>query len=300
MAYVMTASKFAEIAKDIATKYKTLYVMGCFGAPMTSSNKKRYTTNCAYNKKPERTAMINAASADTFGFDCVCLIKGILWGWSGNKNAVYGGAKYGSNGVPDVDADQIMNYCTDVSTDFSNLKVGEILHLSGHVGIYLGDGLAAECSPKWNNDVQITAVANIGKKSGYNARTWKNHGKLKFIDYATSSAPVQQPVAQPETPSVDPLASFTDEQLANKVIRGDFGNGEARKKALGSRYDAVQKIVDQMVNPQLQPVYYTVVKGDTLWAIAKRNATTVQDILKLNPNIKNANMINIGQKIRIK
>lgn len=48
--------------------------------------------------------MINAASADTFGFDCVCLIKGVLWGWHGDKNAVYGGATYTSNGVPDIGA----------------------------------------------------------------------------------------------------------------------------------------------------------------------------------------------------
>ena len=38
--------------------------------------------------------MINSASSDTFGFDCVCLIKGILWGWNGNLNHVYGGATF--------------------------------------------------------------------------------------------------------------------------------------------------------------------------------------------------------------
>ena len=40
-------------------------VMGCFGAPMNAANKKRYTSNYAYNKKAERTALINAATADT-------------------------------------------------------------------------------------------------------------------------------------------------------------------------------------------------------------------------------------------
>ena len=60
---------------------------------MTAANKKRYTTNHSYNKAAARVKMINAASEDTFGFDCVCLIKGILWGWDGDKNATYGGAK---------------------------------------------------------------------------------------------------------------------------------------------------------------------------------------------------------------
>ena len=84
---------------------KTLYVNGCFGAPMTAANKKRYTTNTSYNKQPERTKKINAATDHTFGFDCVCLIKGILWGWKGELKSYYGGAKYTANGVPDIGAD---------------------------------------------------------------------------------------------------------------------------------------------------------------------------------------------------
>lgn len=77
---MMTNIESVNKLKNIAKNYKTLYVMGCFGAPMTAYNKKRYTQNNEYNRRPERTAMINAASADTFGFDCGCLIKGVLWG----------------------------------------------------------------------------------------------------------------------------------------------------------------------------------------------------------------------------
>lgn len=40
------------------------------------------------------------------------------------------------------------------------------------------------------------------------------------------------------TPSVDIL------DLVRKTIRGDFGNGEARRKALGSNYDEVQRQVN--------------------------------------------------------
>ncbi len=190
---IKTGKELAEAVKKIATSYKTLYVMGCFGAPLNAANKKRYCTNHSYNKQPARTAMINAASADTFGFDCVCLIKGVLWGWNGDKNAVYGGAKYEekNSGVPDIDCNDMMNRCSEISTDFSKIEVGEALGMQGHIGVYIGDGLAVECTPSWKNCVQITAVANIGNKSGYNARRWTRHGKLPYITYdstVTSSA----------------------------------------------------------------------------------------------------------------
>lgn len=173
------AVKLTEIAK----KYKTLYVLGCFGAPLTDKNKERYINAYAYNAKSTRRKMINAASADTFGFDCVCLIKSVLWGWSGDKTANYGGAVYASNGVPDIGADAMIAACKNVSTDFKNIEVGEAVWMSGHIGIYIGGGLAVECSPKWENKVQITAVGNIGAKAGYNTRTWVKHGKLPYITY---------------------------------------------------------------------------------------------------------------------
>ena len=176
----MTSAAFVEKLIDVAKNYKTLYVMGCFGAPMSAANKKRYTSNHTYNKQAARTRMINAASADTFGFDCVCLIKGILWGWRGDTAKSYGGASYA---VPDIGADQMITKCAGVSTDFSNVAVGEALWCEGHIGVYIGNGLGVECTPRWDNKVQITAVANIGKKAGYNARTWRKHGKLPYIDY---------------------------------------------------------------------------------------------------------------------
>jgi LysM repeat protein len=44
---------------------------------------------------------------------------------------------------------------------------------------------------------------------------------------------------------------------------------------------------------------YTVVRGDTLRKIAARFDTTVDEILKVNPQIKNANLIYPGDKINI-
>lgn len=181
---VMKASKMVDMCKNIATNYKTLYVYGCFGAPLNEANKKRYTNNYDYNKRADRKAKILAASSDTFGFDCVNLIKGILWGWNGDLNKTYGGAVYGSNGVPDTNANgMFQDYCYSKSNNFSNITPGEFVWMTGHIGVYIGNGLAVECTPIWKDGVQITAVGNIGSKSGYNTRTWTQHGKSKFLDY---------------------------------------------------------------------------------------------------------------------
>ena len=45
--------------------------------------------------------------------------------------------------------------------------------------------------------------------------------------------------------------------------------------------------------------YYIVKYGDTLWAISRRFNTTVDKLVELN-NIANRNLINVGQKLRVK
>lgn len=222
MGKVMKVNDFVNKAKDIANNYKTLYVMGCFGAPMNDKNKKRYTTNHSYNKQSDRTKMINNASSDTFGFDCVCLIKGILWGWNGNKNHVYGGATYGSNGVKDMGADSIITstYCTGISSDFNKIEVGEIVWMSGHVGIYIGNSQVVECTPAWKNKVQITKLSQ---------RKWLKHGKLKYVDY-TVEKPVE-PTPTPVTPTATPVTPTATRKVGDVVtINGVFINSTSTKK----------------------------------------------------------------------
>ncbi len=186
---IRTGAELAAKCLDVALNYKTLYVNGCFGAPMTDANKPRYLQNTAYNRQPERQAIINAASEDTFGFDCVCLIKGLLWGWDGDLGHVYGGASYQANGVPDITEGSMIDRSSEVSTNFTSIEVGEVVWMEGHIGVYIGNGLAVECTPAWDDCVQITACNSA--RRGYNRRTWTKHGKLPYVEYTGESESVR-------------------------------------------------------------------------------------------------------------
>lgn len=185
---IMTVDQFID-KLNLALACKTLYVKGCFGAPLNAKNKKRYTTNLTYNKN--RAWIINAATDDTYGFDCVNLVKGILFGWCADKNLTYGGAVYGANGVPDINADSMITKCEGVTSDFSNIVKGEFVWMQGHCGIYIGNGEVIECTPRWSNNVQVSNCGNVGNKSGH-YRMWTKHGKLPWIDYSAVS--VTKPV----------------------------------------------------------------------------------------------------------
>lgn len=324
-AKITTAAQLAKAAIDVAKNYKTLYVMGCFGAPLNATNKARYTKNHSYNMDATRTKMINAASSDTFGFDCVCLIKGLLWGWDGDLNDVYGGSKYASNGVPDIGADSMIKVCKDVSTsNWANMEVGEAVWCSGHIGIYIGDGLAVECTPAWENKVQITAVKNIGTKSGYSARTWTKHGKLPYVTYTGETV---------ETPSTgtpsSPTQSNGDIQIGDIVNFTGTTHYTSSNAATGIACKPGIAKVTNIVKGAKHPYHlikeagggstvygwvnaadvsesdeeyevYKVVAGDTLWGIAQKklgNGTRYTEIKELNG--LDSDTIVVGQELKI-
>lgn len=114
---------------------------------------------------------LNTKSGNYYLSDCSGLVKGILWGYPDNGN-------YGSNGVSDLNANTIITKCSNVSTDFSNIEVGEFVWLRGHCGVYIGNSQVIESSPKWENGVQVTTLSQ---------RNWKKHGKLPWVDYSSTS-----------------------------------------------------------------------------------------------------------------
>lgn len=239
----MNNLELAEKAKWVASNLKTLYILGCFGAPMNASNKKRYTSNYDYNKQADRKKMIENASADTFGFDCVCLIKGLLWGFNGDASKTYGGAIYKSNGVPDIGANQIINVCTEVSADFTKIEIGELCWMEGHVGIYVGDGLSVECTPKWTNNVQFTACNRT--IAGRNKRTWTKHGKLPYVEYVTATPEL------PEVPSISNDLKDYLQWLDSAYQVGVYNSTDMAATIITSSIKALQKALNSLYATKL-------------------------------------------------
>lgn len=101
-----------------------------------------------------------------------------------------------------------------------------------------------------------------------------------------------------DTPAPKPKKS--NAEVAVEVWEGKWGDGDERKRRLteaGYDYDAVQDIVnDTAPTEHLPKRVHVVQEGDTLSQIAKTYGTTVPKLKKLN-DIKNVNLIYVGQVI---
>lgn len=84
----------------------------------------------------------------------------------------------------------------------------------------------------------------------------------------------------------------TDPQYAAKLI-------QIIEKYNLTQYDRVGNKKPEKATTTKEEQVYVVQKGDTLTGIAKKYGTTVQSLVKLN-NIKNPDLIRIGQKLRVK
>ena len=157
--------EYLELLQDIRKNYRTVYGWGAFGAWSDyKNNRSRYN--------------VPNAPKDSYIFDCSGFAyKAIPWGWCG-KQTCYGGATYKK--IPELETNNILQICFDVSTNFDNVQVSEVLYMPGHVGIYAGDGNVIECTTAGSGGVIMSTLANAKRLHGYN---WQSHGKLAFIEY---------------------------------------------------------------------------------------------------------------------
>lgn len=174
---------FAARAKAVLI-YNTQYLQGGFGCRL---GKDWYDSKWDWNKKNQK--LINSklnTKPITFGFDCVGLVKGILWGFTGDYDAIYGGSRYMCNNVPDMTVSALKQSCGNLSSDFDILSVGELVFLGdSHVGIYIGNGEVVEASPAWQCKVQRTLlpVRNTTNYEKLPVRKWDVHGICPYVEH---------------------------------------------------------------------------------------------------------------------
>lgn len=136
---------------------------------------------------------------------------------------------------------------------------------------------------------------------------------LKDLGYTDAEIKAAQDIVNGKKPAESPKTTkLSAEALAAEIKSGKWGNGPARKNKLKSAgyTDAEIKAAQDIVNKgdtkktnvsTSAATYYTVKNGDCLSNIAKRYSTTVTKIMNLNKGlIKNANVIRVGWKIRVK
>ncbi len=278
---IMTSVELVERLENLANR-RTFY-------------KNKYPYNLCYNNSDGRTSA-----------DCVNLYKALLNGYDVNNRTVGYYQKILTN-TGDCTELGLINQCSDVSGDFKRLKENEprLLYMSGHIGGYIGKNVVRngkvynviECTGSWGGGILYSYIDSSGNRYNYqggskNGRWTKNGLMTPWVQYVNAAAPATQP-AQP---------TKSNAEIAIEVWEGKWGTGTDRKNRLtaaGYDYTAIQKIVNEMAKKNKE-VWHTVKKGETALGIAKKYGVTLDSMIKLNPTVKNWNLIYPNQKLRIK
>lgn len=283
---IMTQEEFVTRLKHMAERH-TYY-------------KNKWPDNLCYIHKDGRTSA-----------DCVCLIKAILNGYNIYNNEIGYYQKDLSN-TGDCTELQLLEQCSEVTTDFSRMgnKV-RILWMNkpnGHVGVYLGQEVTIdgrvynviECSSTWKgitySYVDADGTRRKSKGAVKNCQWMKNGLPDKWVSFNAQNASNSQ-----EKPK-------DYKTIAQEVLAGKWGNGGVRKdrlKAAGYTLEEIAKI-QSIVNELCKKptanteVWHTVKSGETASGIAQKYGVSLESVKKLNPSVKNWDLIYPNQKIRIK
>ncbi len=116
-------------------------------------------------------------------------------------------AKYASNGVPDTSADGMFNYCKRQGAEWGAISTlperpGVALRSAGHVGVYIGGGMAVE----WRGFAYGCVTTKVS------ARKWTHWYELPWVAYGAS--------ANTDVPEA-PATPLLGERLLKKGCKGE-------------------------------------------------------------------------------
>jgi len=116
--------------------------------------------------------------------DCVNgAIKGAVWSELGRRKPIYK-----SHGCPDVNADGLFERCRAWGMDWGGMdsmpdEAGIAVRMSGHVGVYVGNGEVAE----WRGFSHGCVITKL------NARAWLHWYRLPWTEYVGADEPEKKP-----------------------------------------------------------------------------------------------------------
>ena len=216
-----------------------------------------------YNNVYPRNLGYYTASNNCFSFDCWNLVKTLIWGWKPEKIEGYYCYEPDKYGLGDWDGKKILNCCSEISSDFTYIQVGEFLLTQdgNHAGIYIGDYKYAnsmfnvvEATPIWFGGVQFSWVDNLGvrkrnKNDSASWSKWKYHGLLPWVEYKYKEKDKEEKKKERERKIELIHENYCSQydKLATEIIEGKWGNGAQRIKALNScgyDYKYAQSLVD--------------------------------------------------------
>ena len=267
------------------------------------------------NKYPDNLCYIHTDGRTSA--DCVNLVKAVLNGYDVfNTTPSYYQKDLSNTG--DCTEQELLNQCSNISDDFRSLGTrARILYMrkpNGHIGVYLGKEVerngniynVIECTASWGGGILYSYVNEEGKRFNH------KNGTVNCV-WLYSGIPSKWVCAY-EEPSNSPEKPKDDEKPVNDVYY--VKKGDTLSQIAKDNNMSLAKLVSY--NPQIKDInkisigqkiyltsrtteeYYTVKKGDTLSSIAKQFSLPLKSLLGLNPDIKNPNLIFVGQKIRVK
>ena len=170
-------------------------------------------------------------------YDCNVLANCVGYA-CGRFNEIIGSMKYP---YLNCNAENFITRAKDYGLDISGEPVVAGIMVFKKIGADYGHVFIVE--DIIDNNTIYTSESAWGGSAFFNATRYRNSNWSMGDTYEYLGCIINPSINIPNE-----LDKYTDEELAYMVINGDFGNGEERKEKLGNRYDAVQDLVNKILD----------------------------------------------------